>query len=332
MKMKRLCSAITVAVMALSAMAADNAKTDLTPKFHGALRTRWEMDTQEGLQRFQVRNARLSMEGKIIDCIGYFFQTDLCDQGKMKILDAYGKLDAAEGLQIKAGQFRMPFGIETFKSPNNYVFANRSFLGKQVMNYRAVGAQAGYTFKGTPLTIEAGAFNTNTIGDHNVWNKSVSFASRAVFKPGQWTLATGFASIDPQGFRANLVNGAVYWDDDSHWLVGGEYIHEHYCNDAAKGVSTWVGLVDWHTPIKAGVFNRLSLQLREDGMTDHMTMDGTAVEPARNRITGGATISCVRGALHCDLRVNYEKYLYHHDYEPAKGQGDKVVAELVIRF
>ena len=318
--------------MALTAMAADDVKVDLTPKFHGALRTRWEMDTQDGSQRFQVRNARLTMEGKIIDCIDYFFQTDLCDQGKMKILDAYGKIRIVQGLQFKGGQFRMPFGIETFKAPQNYIFANRSFLGKQVMNYRAVGAQLGYTFKKVPLTLEAGAFNTNTIGDHNVWSKTVSFASRATYKPGEWTLATGFASIEPQGHRANLINGAVYWNNNTHWLIGGEYIYEHYCNDAARPVHTWVGLVDWHMPVNAGIFNQWSLQLREDGMTDHMTMDGASIEPARNRVTAGSTLSFVKGPIHCDVRVNYEKYLYHHGYEPSKGEGDRVVAELVIRF
>ena len=321
------------AAAALVAVADDGAdKISYVPEIHGALRARWEADTDGGDQRFQVRNSRITLGGKIAPSLEYFFQTDICDAGKMKILDAYARLYAVKGLQLKIGQFRMPFGIETFRSPQNYIFANRSFMGKQVMNYRAVGAQVGYTLPKLPLTLEFGAFNPATIGDHNGWYNTVAYAGKATYKIDEVTLSTGYASIKPNEYRANLVDAAIVWDNKTNWMVAGEYMHEIYCNNAAKDVNTWMGFVDWHTDVKAGVFNRWSIQVREDGMTSHMAMDGAKIEPARNRVTIGSTLTYSYKAMHCDVRLNYEKYFYHSDFEAPVGEGDRVVAELVIRF
>lgn len=65
-------------------------KVNLVPKIHGTVRARWEMDTKGGENRFAVRNARVSISGEIAQPIDYYIQTDFCDQGKMKILDAWG--------------------------------------------------------------------------------------------------------------------------------------------------------------------------------------------------------------------------------------------------
>ncbi len=53
---------------------------------------------------------------------------------------------------------------------------------------------------------------------------------------------------------------------------------------------------------------------------------------ARNRITVGGTLSYNYKAIHCDLRLDYEKYFYHHDAVVPVGGGDKICAEMVIRF
>lgn len=91
-------------------------------------------------------------------------------------------------------------------------------------------------------------------------------------------------------------------------------------------------------PIKAGAFNRLSFQGRFDGMTAHSSgkrnSDGvlTTNDPARNRVTVGATISYVKKPVWLDIRADYEKYFYRHGVEPVLGQGDRLVLEMVLRF
>lgn len=294
-----------------------------TPQINGTIRSRWEMETQEGESRFQVRNARLSLSGKIAPQISYFLNTDLCDRGKMKILDAWGRIELGGGASFQAGQFRMPFGVDPFLAPHTYFFANRSFIGKQVCNFRAVGAKAGVDI--APFTIEAGVFNPTTIGDHETWNKKVTAAGQVILRAGDFKFVTGGQTVMTEGARANLIDGAAGWRRD-RWTVEAEYMHEHFTHDAYRGCHAYNLFGNYAMPVKAGIFNRLSFQGRWDGMTRH------AADPARNRITIGSTLTYSASKVFADLRANYEKYIYRHNAEGPQGERDKVVLEMVIRF
>jgi len=308
---------------------ADDKGFSFIPEFHGAFRGRWEVQTNTGDQRFQVRNARLSMAGKLAPSISYFFQTDLCDRGTMKILDAYGRFEIVKGLFIQAGQFRMPFGVETFYSPTNYIFANRSFMGKQVMNYRAVGGKIGYTLPKTPLTLEFGVFNPKAIGDHTSWNRTVNFSGKALYKlPEGFSLSAGYASIKPGDVRANLIDACLQWQNNN-LLIAAEYMFKHYRNNRYDDNHSYVVFVDWHKPVNCGIFNQWSIQARFDGMTDHGNMTQNLIEGERNRATIGTTLTYKYKIVHADIRVNYEKYF---GYKENGKSPDLVTAELVIRF
>lgn len=315
--------------------AADDKAFSYVPEIHGAMRGRWEVNTNSGDQRFQVRNTRVTLGGKIAPQIGYFVQTDFCDRGSMKILDAYGYLGLAKGLDLRMGQFRMPFGVEPFRAPANYIFSNRSFMGKQVMNYRAVGARLAYTLPKTPVTLEFGAFNPKSIGDHTPWNRTVAYSGKATFADVKGPNATGltfsasYGSIKPAAVRANLVDAFASWQN-SNVLVAGEYMYKHYCNSSAKNNHSWLAFVDWHKPVSLGMFNQWSVQGRYDGMTDHMNMTTGAIESKRQRVTLGTTLTYQYKAVHADVRLNYEKYFggyKENGYSP-----DVLSAELVVRF
>ena len=300
-----------------------SAAVNYTPQINGTIRSRWEMETQEGESRFQVRNARLSLTGKIAPQISYFLNTDLCDRGKMKILDAWGRIELGGGASFQAGQFRMPFGVEPFRAPHTYFFANRSFIGKQVCNFRSVGAKVGVDI--SPFTIEAGVFNPTTIGDHETWNKKVTAAGQVILRTGDFKFVTGGQTVMTEGTRANLIDGAAGWSRD-RWTVEAEYMHEHFTHDAYKACHAYNLFANYAMPVKAGIFNRLSFQGRWDGMTRH------ANDPARNRITVGSTLTYSASKVFADLRANYEKYIYRHNAEGPQGERDKVVLEMVIRF
>ncbi len=56
------------AISLMPATAAENSnsgtkekKVDYMPEIHGVVRARWEIDTQNGDQRFQIRNARVNV-------------------------------------------------------------------------------------------------------------------------------------------------------------------------------------------------------------------------------------------------------------------------------
>lgn len=306
-------------------------KFNYIPTFHGAFRGRFEADAHSGDQRFEVRNARVSMEGGVAPTISYKVQVDLCDQGKMKILDAYGRLDLSKEVYFQGGQFRMPFGVEAFRGPANYYFSNRSFIAKQVMNYRAVGAKLGYKVSNLPLTVEAGVFNPTAIGEHNVWNRTLAYSGKLVWTiDKQWTAATGYASIRPGEQRANLIDAALGYKDEN-WYIQGEYMYEHYCNDAFKDCHSYAVFADWHRPCQVGVFNQWSVQMRYDGMTDHMSLSGTGstFDAARDRLTIGSTLTYKYKKLRADVRLNYEKYT---KWDEEGASPDRIVAEMVISF
>lgn len=308
-------------------------KVNYMPQFHGAVRPRWEIDTESGESRFEVRWARFTVEGKVAPKLGYFIQTDFCDQGSIKINDAYVKLDAAKGLTIQAGQFRMPFGTEPFMAPQTYVFANRSFMGKQMCNYRKVGAKLTYKLPiEIPLTLEAGVFNAGTIANHNQWSKTYAGSGRATLQAGDFKICAGVMDLKPDQVRVMLYDAGVTWTH-GNWRAAAEYMNEHYVDCSRKDANSWVVWGDYGHRANLGIFNRWAVQARYDGMTCQWDgIEGSTENAARNRFTIGGTLSYRYKKVYADLILNYEKYLYHHDFTPAVGQGDKIVAEIAIRF
>lgn len=339
---------IATAALAIMAMPATlhSSETEISrPEIHGVIRTRLEVTTQDPVEyRFQVRNARVSLGGNIGKSIRYFVQTDLCDRGKMKILDAWGRISVTDGLYIQAGQFRMPFGVETFRAPGNYIFANRTYLGKQMYNYRAVGAKMSYTLPSTPLEIEAGAFNPRAIGDHDVWQNRVAASGKLTWRPGAWSFSAGAASAVPDSVRANLLDASVAYKK-GRWQAQAEYMYEHYTCGAHPDAHSWVLWADYRFPVKAGVFNFMSVQGRYDGLTNHASLaskpyrldDGSlrlsTDSPTRNRITLGVTMTAsVAPGLFADLRANYEHAFFHSDHTPTQAECSRALLELVLRF
>lgn len=323
------------------ALSAANDSINYAPQIHGTFRGRYEYSTQHGDQRFQVRNARVSLAGQVSRSINYFIQTDLCDRGKMKILDAWGQLAFSSHVRLKGGQFRMPFGVETFAAPHNYMFANRAFMGKTMCNYRAVGAQLSYQGNlGTPLpfTFEGGMFNPSTIGDHTGWHKNMAYSAKTTVTIGNTLLSAGFMSIEPDSVRTNLIDVAGVWKHN-RWTVGTEYMYEHYTRKAHREAHSYLIQANYAMPVKLWEFNRLSFQGRFDGITAHSSAsrnsEGLLVtdSPARNRVTIGGTLTHAHSkGIYADLRLNYEKYFYHSGVTTTAESGDKLVAELVIRF
>ena len=335
-KISRVIAVAMTLLTALTTRASDSTFT-YRPNIHATLRTRFELATETGDYRFQVRNARVIADGRIAPSIDYFINLDLCDRGKIKILDVWARIAASSKLNFQAGQFRMPFGVAPFRAPHLYFFANRSFVAKQMCNYRAVGVKAAYRIA-KPLEVEMGIFTPTAIGDHTPWCKKVVWGGRALLTPGGWKMSAGVLSVRPSGVRANLADAMAGWSN-SRWTVEGEYMYKHYVHHAFKPAHAYSVYANYQMPVKAGVFNRLSFQGRFDGLTDHSdasTNDKGQInltDPQRNRVTVGSTISYIRSKnIFVDLRLNYEKYFYSHSFVPTPENADKIVAELVLRF
>ena len=96
------------------------------PEVHGTIRGKYEVQTTNGMQRFQVRNARVSLDGKVLPVIAYKAEIDLSDEGSIKMLDAYARFVPNDTWNVTLGQMRVPFTIDAHRYG-----CYRSFLFKE---------------------------------------------------------------------------------------------------------------------------------------------------------------------------------------------------------
>lgn len=328
------------ACMIILPVSADNAEDNefnYIPEIHGTIRPRYELETGHNEQRFQVRNARLSLDGGICPVISYRLQADFCDCGKFKMLDAWVRIAASDDFSVTAGQTLIPFSVEAVRSPHLCYFANKSFISTEVGASRGVGAKIAYQVGSLPLTVEGGAFNNATISNHDVWQKDLAYAAKMRYAVGNVGIESGFKSAAPDSVRINMTDVSVTWTPH-RWVIEGEYLYKHYTHSSFSPSHAYSAFASYWHPVKVGVFNRLSVQGRWDGMTDHSSgsrdKDGALylTDAARNRLTLGATLSYVYSKVRADIRVNYENYFYHKGVKAPQGDCDKVIVELVVRF
>lgn len=324
----------------VAATAAENEKekVDYRPEIHGTIRGKFEYQPQADKVRFQVRNARFSLSGKVLPIVSYKAEIDLSDEGKIKMLDAYGRITPMDGLDLTIGQMRVPFTIDAHRSPHQQYFANRSFIAKQVGNVRDVGFTAGYRFNtALPVTLQAGLFNGSGLTEQkDFWTDRINYSAKA-----QLELPKGF-NVVLSTQRAKPEDVAVYMYDAGvnyhagRWHVEAEYLRKYYDNNQFGAVNAVNSFVCYDLPLKK-VFNKISFLGRFDYMGDHSNGsydDGGKLyvtDSERKRVTGGITLSFGKAFL-ADLRLNYEKYFYDSGASIKVSEHDKAVVELMVRF
>ncbi len=317
------------------------AKTfDYRPSFGGVMRARWEMNTNgeyAGENRFAIRNARVWVKGKLAPQLQYYLRADLCDMGKMKFLDGWARFTLPENFAVQAGQFRIPFGVDAFRGPGTYIFANRSFMGRDDANNRAVGVQGMYEPATVPFKLHFGVFSNHTISDHSPWSKEMTFASKATFAAGPVSFAAGFQTICPDSIRMNMADAAITFKKGG-LTVEGEYMYTHYTKDSFDDAHSLNAWADYGIPLNKGLFNKFSFHGRYETVTARSNGkansygDLTMTFTKRQRLTVGATLAYIRKPVKCELVLDYEKYFYENGYTPSVDRDDKVVAEIVIVF
>ena len=60
---------------------------------HGILRGKYEYQPEMEASRFEVRNARLSVDGSLKQVAAYKLEVDLCDESAIKMKDAWVRLN-----------------------------------------------------------------------------------------------------------------------------------------------------------------------------------------------------------------------------------------------
>lgn len=314
-------------------------------KIGGTLRSKYEFQTEEGEGRFEVRTARVNLTGRLSDVVSYKTEIDLCDEGKIKMLDAYTTLAPLPCLALTIGQMRVPFTIDAHRSPHQQYFANRSFIAKQVGNIRDVGAKVGGEVRpGFPIVIEAGLFNGSGLTEQkDYWTSHINFSAKA-----QMMLPIGMnVVLSAQKIRPDKVDIMMYDAGINlhrgHLVVEAEYLYKHYADGAFKPVHAVDAFACYDVWLRKAWFTKVSPLVRFDYMSDHSDgkgytdgkedSDGSLIvnDFRRSRLTGGITLSLDKPFV-SDIRINYEKYFYSTEATPKASERDKIVIEVVTRF
>ncbi len=340
----RIGTFLTAALLTASAAWSQNMpdgflKSEYMPEIHGTIRAKYEHEPQIDKGRFEIRNARLSVEGKIIPSVRYKAEIDLSDEGAIKMLDAYVRFQPKEAWKLTAGQMRVPFTIDAHRSPHLQFFANRSFIAKQVGNVRDVGAAFSWTFgKQTPVTIEGGVFNGSGLTNQkDYWTNNYNFSFKAqTLIARQTNITISCQKANAGQTNVMMYDVGAYWDN-SRWHIEAEYLRKFYAHDAFTPVNAVDAFVAYRLPVRKGLTS-ISFLGRYDYMSDH-SKGGTdelghlkTDDPERHRLTAGITFSLGKKSLQSDLRLNYEQYFYAKNVVPAISEQNKVVAEFVVHF
>lgn len=341
---ERLSMGLALACCALTTMAQED-KTFTAPNIHGTLRGKYEYQTQENKGRFEVRTARVSIDGSLTQYVDYKAEIDLCDEGQIKMLDAYTRIKPFAGFMFTIGQERVPFTIDAHRSPDKQYFANRSFIAKQVGNVRDVGAEVAYRFHaGIPINIRAGIFNGSGLTNQkDFWTNNINYSAKAeLFIPGGFNVTLSAQKIKPDNVGIYMYDAGAYYHRKG-WHLEGEYLYKTYADNAFKDVHAIDAFASYDIPVKSKMLCKVSPLIRYDFMTDHSDgkryLDGSADKSGsliindyqRHRLTGGVTLSLNKPFI-LDIRINYEKYFYRDNSLAKPSEKDKIVIEFMTHF
>jgi len=217
-------------------------KQKFMPQIHGILRGKYEYEPDLNASRFEVRNARLSVDT----------------------------------FRITLGQQRMPFSIDAHRNPSAQFFANRSFIAKQVGDMRDVGAAVGYDIISMEnrkiLSVDAGIYNgSNLDNQKTAWFTSPAYSARIQYFP-----VRGLALIPSVQHQLIASRNASYTSIDfgayyefSGFHLEAEYLHKFYAKDAFDDCNAIDAMAIYKIPVKKGYLGGVSYLLRYDYMDNH---------------------------------------------------------------
>lgn len=303
-------------------------KTDYVPDIDGIVKVKVEFDLDNSLVRFEVRNARFGVNGKINDFMSYRAQIDINDEGKMRMLDAWACLTPFTGLDIYLGQRKLPFSSDYLRNPAENIFANRSFLTKYINEgMRDIGLFIDYKMPtDIPLEVFLGAAN-GTGGNNPQWIKKPDMLGRLIAGPLKGVRLVGNIYFGEKEFREDLsMTGAEIRYSYGSFFIESEYIRRNWTDTSSlRQHDDGIYIHSYYNFItEKKVFRLITPTARWDFIGKSVL--GNEIDA--NRLTLGVNFGLEAKQFYSELRLNYENYF--------KGSlpvhTDKFTIELVGRF
>jgi phosphate-selective porin OprO and OprP len=196
--------------------------------------TRDDPDDGEGRGSFRVRRAKTKFEGWFYSRnLGYELQLNWADSSN-PLEDANIQWDMYGNrvLTIRAGQFKVPFGLQELTSSGSQQFVDRSIVSNEFAKGRDVGVQLGGVTLGSWIDWRAGVFNGNGRNRSANDNGRFQYDARVAFQPfGEVSYSeSDFESRDRPLFAVavqyerNDARGSTPGNDLSRTVRGGDVV------------------------------------------------------------------------------------------------------------
>jgi phosphate-selective porin OprO/OprP len=146
-----------------------------------------------GNNSFSVRRVRLGIRGKILGNLRYKLSGEYSDTAIL--LDALAEFEIQPAFSVRAGQFKIPFSMESFGSVAERDLINRSLVVNRLAPGRdtnAHGRDIGIAVFGKAGPLEYNLAILNGAGiNHTDVDHSKDLAGRLVLRPAGWVLLGG---------------------------------------------------------------------------------------------------------------------------------------------
>jgi len=308
-------------------------KSEYIPDLDAILKVKAEYDLDNSLMRFEVRNARFGLKGKINNYMSYKIELDLSDEGKMKMLDAYVRFTPLKNLDIYLGQRKIPFSTDYMRNPAENIFANRSFLAKYINDgMRDIGFYVDYKFEtGIPVDILLGAVN-GTGNNNPQWIEKPNLVSRLIVGP-----ETGFRAVGNfyYGEAENKDHLALFGGEmrynNGKFFIESEYISRNW-TELDPIDSSFVRQHDdglyLHSYFNFILTNKMVKMITPTARWDYMGDLMYSNKIDANRLTFGVNVGFEPKQFYSEIRLNYENYLK----SSLPIHTDKLTLEFIARF
>lgn len=153
-----------------------------------------------GNDRFYLRRARLNATGTVLADLDFRLELDLAgglsntSALRAQMTDGFIHWDRYPAANLRAGQFKTPFGFEQLFSDPRLTTIERSLVNDRLTAGRQIGAQAGGDLLARRLTYAVGAFNGNNVNNNFNDDDRFFLAGRLAGVPWQGRLGGGAAA------------------------------------------------------------------------------------------------------------------------------------------
>ena len=163
--------------------------------------------------RFYLRRARLNATGRFLEEFDFRLEMDFAgslsntSSLRAQMTDGFINWNRHPGANVRAGQFKTPFGFEQLYGDPRLITIERSLVNDRLVLSRQIGAQVGGDLFAKRLSYAAGLFNGNSVNNNFNDNDKLTVVGRLVAVPWQGKLFGENATWS--------VGGNAFTSDDS---------------------------------------------------------------------------------------------------------------------